>query len=83
MKSVYSLYKHVVGEFEKVKPTFLPVHKQIDGFNCGPFAIAYAAEILHGKSPMEAIFDVKKMRNHLLVCLEQKSLTPFSKINKL
>ena len=75
MKSVYSLYKHVVGEFEKVKPTFVPVHKQTDGFNCGPFAIAYAAEILHGKSPMEAIFDVKKMRNHLLVCLEQKTNT--------
>ena len=83
MKSVYSLYKHVVGEFEKVKPTFLPVQKQTDGFNCGPFAIAYAAEIVHGKSPMEAIFDVKKMRNHLLVCLEQKTLTPFPKINKL
>ena len=83
MKSVYSLYKHVVGEFEKVKPTLLPVHKQTDGFNCGPFAIAYAAEILHGKSPMEAIFDVKKMRNHLLVFLEQKTLTPFPKINKL
>ena len=72
MKSVYSLYKHVVGEFEKVKPTFLPVHKQTDGFNCGHFAIAYAAEILHGNSPMEANFDVKNMRNHLLVCLERK-----------
>ena len=83
MNSVYSLYKHVVGEFEKVKPTFLPVHKQTDGFNCGPFPITYAAEILHGKSPIEAIFDVKKMRSHLLVCLEQKTLTPFPKINKL
>ena len=82
MKSLYPLNKHV-GEFEKVKPTFLPVHKQTDGFNYGPFAIAYAAEILHGKSPMEAIFDVKKMRNHLLVCLEQKTLTPFPKINKI
>ena len=83
MKSVYSLYKHVVGEFEKVKPNFLPAHKQTDGFNCGPFAIAYAAEILHGRSSMEAIFDVRKMQNHLLICLEQKTLTPFPKINKL
>ena len=83
MKSVYSLCKHVVGELEKVKPTFLPVHKQTDGFNCDHFAIANAAEIVHGKSPMKAIFDVKKMRNHLLVFLEQKTLTPFPKINKL
>ena len=83
MKSVYSLYKHVVGEFEKVKPNFLPAHKQTDGFNCGPFAIAYAAEILHGRSSMEAIFDVRKMQNHLLFCLEQITLTPFPKINRL
>ena len=83
MKSVYSLYKYAVGEFEKVKPTFLPVHKQRDGFNCGPFAIAYAAEILDGKSPMEAKFIVPKMRSHLKDCLEKKLLTPFPKVNKL
>ena len=80
MKSVYSLYKNVVGESGKVMPTFLPVHKQPDGFNCGPFAIAYAAEILDGKSPMEAIFDVKKMRQHLIRCLQEKNLSPFPKI---
>ena len=80
MKSVYSLYKNFVGEFGKVIPTFLPVHKQTDGFNCGPFAIAYAAEILDGKSPMEAIFDVKKMRRHLILCLKPQSISPFPKI---
>ena len=59
------LYTNVVDNFGKVY-TFLPVQKQTDGYNCGPFSIAYAAEILDGKSPMDACFDVKKMRSHLI-----------------
>jgi len=47
-ESIYSLYKHVVGEYDKVNPTFLPAQKQPDGFNCGVFAIAFAAESLDG-----------------------------------
>lgn len=76
-------YKYVLGNLKKVKPTFLPVHKQTDGFICVSFAITYAAEILDKKSPVQAIFDVKKMQNHLLACLEQKTLKPLTKIEKL
>ena len=35
----------------------------------GPFAIAFAAEISDEKSPMEARFDVERMRAHLINCL--------------
>ena len=63
--------------------TFLPVRKQPDGYNCGPFAIAFAAEIIDGKSPMDAHFDVCKMRKHLTRCLENQSLTPFPKVSAL
>ena len=68
-RSLYSLYKRVVGEYDKVNPTFLTVQKQPDGFNCGVFAIAFAAEILDGCSPMDAGFDVGRMRKHLMTCL--------------
>ena len=78
-KSIFSLYKNVVGENGKVNPTFLPVQQQPDGFNCGVFAIAFAAEILDGQSPIEATFDVAKMRDHLIVCLQQETLQPFPK----
>ena len=44
------------------------MQKQPDGFNCGPFAVAFAAEVLNGSSPMEAHFDVGKMRQHLMLC---------------
>ena len=78
-KSIFSLYKNVVGENGKVNPIFLPVQQQPDGFNCGVFAIAFAAEILDGQSPIEASFDVAKMRDYLILCLEQETLHPFPK----
>ena len=64
----------MVGEYDKVNPTFLPVQKQPDGFNCGVFAIVFAAENLDGCSPMDAVFDVGRMRRRLM------TLTPFQKV---
>ena len=64
---------------ELFKNKILPVQKQIDRYNCGPFAIAFTAEVLDGKSPMEARFDVERMRGHLINCLENKFLMPFPK----
>ena len=43
--------------------------------------MAYAAEILDGYSPSEAVFDVYKMREHLMTCLEMQRLTPFPKVS--
>ena len=60
--------------------TFLPVQKQPDGYNCGPFAIAYAAEVLDGNSPIDAKFDVLQMHAHVMLCLENQVLSPFPKV---
>ena len=81
-KSIQSLYKNVgqKNDSGNVRVTFLPVQKQPDGHNCGLFAVAFAAEILAGKSPIEAVFDVAQMRDHLIFCLEQGALTPFLKV---
>ena len=43
-KSIGSLYKHYLVGDEVI--SFLPVQRQPDGYNCGLFAIAFAAEIL-------------------------------------
>ena len=48
------MYKHYFSGDEVL--SFLPVQRQPDGYNYGLFAIAFAAEILDGKSPSEAIF---------------------------
>ena len=80
-KSIRSLYKHYVADGGEQIVTFLPVQKQPDGHNCGPFAIAYAIEILDGRSPSEAVFDVNKMREHLITYLEMQRLAPFPKVS--
>ena len=80
-KSIRSLYKHYVPNGGEQIVTFLPVQKQPHGHNCGLFAIAYAAEILDGRSPSEAVFDINKMHEHLITCLEMQRLTPFPKVS--
>ena len=80
-KSIRSLYKHYVPNGGEQIVTFLPVQKQPVGHNCGPFGIAYAAEILDGRSPSEAVFDINKMREHLITCLEMQRPTPFPKVS--
>ena len=46
-----ALYQNLKGTTSgKLTLSFLPVQKQEHRFNCGPFIIAYAAEILDGKS---------------------------------
>ena len=80
-KSIRSLYKHYVADGGEQIVNFLPVQKQPDGHNWEPFAVAYAAEILDGRSPSEVVFDVNKMREHLITSLEMQRLTPFPKVS--
>ena len=77
-----NLHKSAVGKNGKLQVTFLPVEKQTDGHNCGVYAIAFAAEILAGLSPIDSRFAVTRMRYHLIKCLENEKLTPFPKTNK-
>ena len=79
MKSLYRLF---VDEPGKLVVSIVPVQKQNDGYNCGLFAIAFAAVILDGKSPEDAYFDVSKMRHHLIYCLQNETLMPFPKVDK-
>ena len=50
----------------KLTLSFLPVQKQVEGFNCVALALAYAAEILNENSPIDARVHVPVMRNHLI-----------------
>ena len=43
-KAIRSLYKHYFSRDELI--SFLPVQRQPDGYNCGRFAVVFAAEIL-------------------------------------
>ena len=80
-KAIRSLYKHYFSGDEVI--SFLPVQRQPDGYNCGLFAIASAAEILDGKSPLEAIFSVDEMRGHLISCMETQKLSSFPRVSNV
>ena len=79
-KAIRSPYENYVPN-GGVRMTLLPVQKQPDGYNCGAFAIAYAAELLDGQCPSDAVFDVNEMRKHLITCLENQILTSFPKVS--
>ena len=60
----------------------LPVQQQKNSIDCGVFAIAHAIEILHVENVEKSSFDVKLMRDHILVCLQLQKFSPFPKTNK-
>lgn len=60
--------------------SYLLFPKQTDRNNCVFFAIVFAAEILDGKLPLEADFNVTKMRLHPISCLVNERPSPFPKI---
>ena len=83
LRNLIALYQNFKDTSSgKLTLSSLPVQKQQDGFNCGTFAIAYAAEILDGKSVIDAQFDVSAMRKNLISCLVKRDLRPFPKVNQ-
>ena len=76
-KYLKSLFQPLVKN-GKLEVTFLPVDKQIDGFNCGLFA----SILLDGKSPVDARFIVNEMRSHFIKCLKDPYLYPFPTLEK-
>ena len=59
------------------------MQKEPDAFNCGPFTVAFAAEILNWSVPIKAHFDVRKMQHHLIVCLIKKKMSPISRVDEI
>ena len=57
--------------------THCNVQWQSGGSDCGVFAIAFATSICAGQDPTMKVFDQKKMRKHLITCLENAKMTPF------
>ena len=50
------------------------VLQQPNSWDCGVFSVAYATELVHRRSPCNAIFDAGLLRSHLLECLEKGTL---------
>ena len=46
-------------------------------YDCGLFSIAFATALVFGEQPGNFLFDQKKMRAHLIQCVEVQQITPF------
>ena len=79
IRSMKSLYSECINSDGKINVTVLPVQRQGDGYNCGVFAVAFAADIINDIMPSVSVFDVVRMQSHLIDCLETQQLSPFPK----
>ena len=80
IQCTYALFKNRDG---CITANLMNVQRQTDSFNCGVFAVAYAADIIFGINPVNSIYDVKLLRAHLIKCLESASLSPFPKVSSI
>ncbi|KAK3092529.1 hypothetical protein FSP39_004040 [Pinctada imbricata] len=66
----------------ELKIHMLDVFPQNNGYDCGLYAIANLVTIASGHDPTKMRYDRRKMRSHLFLCLERKSLTMFPTIGQ-
>lgn len=69
---------------KNINVSLLKVQQQNNCIDCGVFAIAFCTEFCFTgrKGVLNAEFDVVRMRQHLLTCLENVELVPFPKIRR-
>ena len=60
-----------------ITTTFQPVQQQLNGVDCGVFAIAFATSLAFGEDPTQIAYDNRKLRDHLIKCLERHEMRPF------
>ena len=55
----------------------VPVQQQTGSVECGVFAIAFGIAVCMGRNPKDCVFEQVKMREHLVLSLENKYFMPF------
>jgi hypothetical protein len=70
---------HVVNptDVEYLTIHFMECDHQMNGNDCGVYAIANAVALCHDISPTDIRYNHLYMRTHLLNCMEAKKFTPF------
>ena len=55
----------------------VPVQQQMNGSDCGVFAVAFATCLVFELNPSDFMFDIPRMRPHLLECLRAGEIKVF------
>ena len=66
----------------EIKIISRPVQQQLNGFDCGVYAIAYTTDIAFDRHPASLSHDRQEMRKHLLLWLQRGDLEPFPNSSK-
>ena len=66
----------------EIKVISKPVQQQLNGFDCGVYAITYATDTAFDKDPASLSYDRQEMRKHLLRCLQRGDLELFPNSSK-
>ena len=76
-----NLKKQVCSFVRPMEPTvsfdIANIMPQTNQYDCGLFAIANATALLHGHSPAKCVWDMDKMREHLIQAFKKKKLDQF------
>jgi len=58
----------------------IPVQQQLNGSDCGVFAVAFATCLVYSLYPRDFTFGIPKMPQHLAQCWKSGEITMFSTI---
>ena len=59
----------------------VPIQQQLNGSDCGIFAIAFATSLVFVQDPLSIQFDIPKMRPHLSRCLRSSRMELFPTVD--
>lgn len=68
---------HSLEKTNKLEVNMLQCQHQTGSTDCGLFAIAWAVEFANGNKPENVTFDQKKMRAHLIQCIDNGKILRF------
>jgi len=74
-KQIASIVK---SSHEKINIKLEKTQQQMNGTDCGIYAIAFATDLCHGNDPASLEYaNGKQLRNHLVHCFENGCISPF------
>ena len=76
-KTIHLIASLICSSAAKLVIKMMDVEKQSNGSDCGVLAIAYTFDICSGFDPCQVRFDHRKIRQHLITCLERCQFSRF------
>ena len=68
---------------DAIKIMVEPVTQQMNGSDCGVFAIAFAAALCYGQDPSKMIFQIRNIRSYLWNCLTNGHIDMFPSAQRM